>query len=159
MKGIIVVLGSPNSVSGELSEIAINRLSKVMDFYLKNSGFKIICTGGFGPHFNMTKLPHARYAADYLKKKGVPDEDILEYILSSNTIEDVKKVKPVIEVYQPEKLVVITSDFHMKRAAILFEEYIKGKHLIFEEAPSTLDAAALRKLNEHEVKAIKRLNL
>jgi uncharacterized SAM-binding protein YcdF (DUF218 family) len=160
MKGIIVVLGSPNSDSGELGEIAINRLNKARGIYLKNPGFfKIICTGGFGPHFNTTPLPHAYYAAKYLRKKGVPDEDILEGIISRNTIEDAKKAKPVIEFYQPERLVLVTSDFHMQRAAILFEKYIKGRRLFFEAAPSTLSKESQQKLQEHEEKAIKKLNL
>lgn len=157
MKGIIVVLGSPNSESGELSEIALNRLNRTLSFYKINKSYKILCTGGFGQHFNTTSLPHAQYAADYLKRRGVPADDILEYVISSNTVEDALKAKPVVQHYQPQNLVIITSDFHIERASILFSRHLPDHNLIFVEAPSTLDENTLQKLREHEQNAIKKL--
>ena len=158
MKGIIVVLGSPNSDSGELSEIAINRLDRAVNFFMINKNYKILCTGGFGQHFNTTSLPHAKYAADYLQRKGVPEDDILEYIISSNTFEDVLKAKPVVERIDPQNLVIITSDFHMERASILFNKHLQGQNLIFIEVISTLKEECLQKLQEHERSAIKKLS-
>lgn len=158
MKGIIVVLGSPNSDKGELSEIALNRLKRALSFYKTNKEYKILCTGGFGQHFNTTSLPHAKYAADYLKKSGVPPEDILEYVMSSNTVEDALQAKPVVERFQPQNLVIITSDFHIERASILFNRHLPDQNLLFVEAPSTLDENTLQKLKEHERNAIKKLS-
>jgi uncharacterized SAM-binding protein YcdF (DUF218 family) len=156
MKGIIVVLGSPNSDKGELSEIAINRLDRAVDFFKINNNYKILCTGGFGKHFNTTSLPHAKYAADYLKQRGVPAEDILEYVISSNTIEDALKTKHIIQNYNFKNLVVITSDFHIERARILFNRYLQDENLIFIEAISTLDERSLKKLIQHEASALKK---
>lgn len=157
MKGIIVVLGAPNSDKGELSEIATNRLDKVLCFLKMNTGYKILCTGGFGPHFNTTDQPHAKYAADYLKEKGVPPDDILAYVLSNNTLDDVLKTKPLIQSYKPENLIIITSDFHMERASILFKRHLQDHNLIFIEATSTLDETRLSQLLAHERNALKKL--
>lgn len=157
-KGIIVVLGSPNSDKGELSEIAINRLDQVFAFYKINENYKILCTGGFGPHFNTTSLPHAKYAADYLMQRGVQADDILEFVISSNTIEDARKAQAVLQKYQAQNLVVITSDFHIERASIIFNSYLQDQNLIFVEATSTLDENRLEKLIKHERNAIKKLS-
>jgi uncharacterized SAM-binding protein YcdF (DUF218 family) len=157
MQNIIVVLGSSNSDSGELSETAVNRLGKAVEFYNKNKDYGIICTGGFGEHFNTTSFPHAKYAADYLIKNGVPPDNILEYVISSNTIEDALKTKSLIENLQVKNLVIITSDFHMKRAKLLFKKYLNDQNLTFIEARSTLDKDVLEKLKEHEQKAILKL--
>lgn len=157
MQNAIVVLGAPNSDKGELSEMAVNRLDKAIEFYNRNKDYKIICTGGFGEHFNTTSFPHAKYAADYLIKYGVHPDNILEYVISSNTIEDVLKTKSAVENLQVKNLVIITSDFHMQRAKLLFEKHLNDQNLTFIEARSTLDEDVLEKLKEHEKKAILRL--
>lgn len=154
MKGIILVLGAPNSDEGELSEIATNRLDAAIRFYANNPAFNIICTGGFGPHFNTTSTPHAEYAKKYLIKKDVPETAILEYLLSKNTVEDAMLAKPLVEKYNPRNIVVITSDFHMKRASLIFRHVFENYNLIFVEAASTLDIVTLEKLVVHELKAI-----
>ena len=156
MKGIILVLGAPNSDEGILSDIARNRLDSAKKFYLNNPGFNILCTGGFGPHFNTTSTPHAAYAKKYLIENGIPDNSILEYVLSSNTIEDAILAKPLIDKYKPQHLIVITSDFHMRRAALIFTHELKHHNLIFVEAKSTMDPATLERLVAHEQKAIQR---
>ena len=38
--------------------------------------------------FNPTSLPHAYYSKQYLLHKGVKENDFLEFVLSSNTVED-----------------------------------------------------------------------
>jgi len=147
-------LGAPNSAQGQLSIMALNRLQTALRFYRHNQGFKFLCTGGFGPHFNTTNQPHAYYAAQYLTSQGVPTANILPYALSRNTVEDATLVQPLLAQYQPDKVVVVTSDFHMPRAALLFNKYVTNQHILFLEAVSTLDAATLLKLQEHERNAL-----
>jgi uncharacterized SAM-binding protein YcdF (DUF218 family) len=103
MKGIIVVLGSPNSDTGLLSEIALNRLNCAISFYFNNPDYKILCTGGFGTHFNTTQVPHARYAIQYLIENHIDEADITQFALSSNTIEDAILAKSIIDTYKPQK--------------------------------------------------------
>ena len=151
-------MGAPNDAQGQLSQIALDRLQTAVRFYTHNKDYKILCTGGFGPHFNTTSQPHAYYAARYLIAQGIPATDILPYVLSQNTREDAVQAKPLIGQYMPQQLVVITSDFHMPRASLLFNLYFPDQNLLFVEAKSTLDAETLRKLQEHERQAIKALN-
>lgn len=153
---IMIVLGAPNSDTGKLSEMATNRLDTARRFYMHNQDFYICCTGGFGPHFNKTATPHAQYAKQYLVDKGIPEERFLEYVLSSHTMEDALLAKPIIEKYTPGTIVVITSDFHMKRASLFFKHVFEHQNLIFVEAPSTLDMVTMEALMAHELQAIER---
>lgn len=134
--------------------MALNRLQTAFRFYRRNQGFKFLCTGGFGPHFNTTNQPHAYYVAQYLINQGVPTDHILPFVLSRNTVEDATLVQPLLEQYQPDIVVVVTSDFHMPRVALLFNQRITNQNLLFLEAISTLDAATLTTLQEHERNAL-----
>ena len=86
MKGVIILLGAPNDEKGRLSRIARERCEQAILEYRKNSGYKILPTGGFGPHFNVTDKPHGFYSGRYLISRGIPKEDILEGVESSNTL-------------------------------------------------------------------------
>lgn len=73
---IIVVLGSPNSTTGELSTIAKSRLNHCANIY--KTGMRVLCTGGWGEHFNTTETPHSDYAKNYLITKGIPTDNFLD---------------------------------------------------------------------------------
>ncbi|GEO05631.1 hypothetical protein AAE02nite_32950 [Adhaeribacter aerolatus] len=154
MKGIIIVLGAPNDAQGQLSQVALDRLQTAIRFYRHNQDFKFLCTGGFGPHFNTAHQPHAHYAAQYLIAQGVPETDILPYVLSRHTLEDATLAQPVLDRFKPRQVVVITSDFHMQRAALLFNTHVPNQNMLFLEAGSTLDEETLQQLQEHERRAL-----
>jgi hypothetical protein len=56
MSCAIVVLGSPNDENGKLLPIAISRCEKAFSEYVRIGECKILCTGGFGQHSNLTTL-------------------------------------------------------------------------------------------------------
>ena len=64
---VLIVLGSPNSETGDLGQVALDRLEYCFDIFESKDNC-IICTGGFGEHFNTAPLPHADYAIKYLKE-------------------------------------------------------------------------------------------
>tara|TARA_R110000868_G_scaffold328512_1_gene589329 strand:+ start:1322 stop:1549 length:228 start_codon:yes stop_codon:yes gene_type:complete len=68
-KEVLVVLGSPNSPTGALSDISKSRLNFCLENYSEDQ--KVLCTGGWGDYFNTSNKPHADYAKAYLIKKGV----------------------------------------------------------------------------------------
>ena len=94
MVEILVVLGSPNSSKGKLSIMSKERLDFCLERF--NNNMMILCTGGWGSHFNTTKEPHAYYTKNYLIKKGIPEDRFLENALSGNTVEDAVKTKEII---------------------------------------------------------------
>ncbi len=154
MKTIILVLGSTNDEKGNLSIMAQDRLTCAWKIAKENPFIKIICTGGFGERFNPTLKPHSDYAKAYLLRLGLNDEQFLPFSLSTNTIEDFKFAIPILEEYNPECLIVISSDFHMARVKLLAERILLGYSPLFISAKSSLREEDLKPLMEHEKKAI-----
>ena len=155
---ILIVLGAPNSPEGLLSPIAISRLDTCFSIY-QQEGAHILLTGGYGPHFNTTDKPHAWYARQYLKGKGIPSHQILDSVESRNTVEDATLSKPLITTLQPALVTIITSDFHLHRAGLIFcDVYQRIVPLRFIAAPSyTLRLEELQVLMKHESNAIQNL--
>ena len=157
MKQIILTLGAPNDEQGNLSPMAVDRLECTWGLYLHNDNVKVLCTGGFGESFNTTKFPHAYYSKRFLMKKGVKEHDFLDFALTTNTVEDFRLSKPIIEREKPDLLLVVTSDFHMKRVKLLHDLILNYPHVVFVPAKSSLSGGELAPLVLHEELAIRAL--
>ena len=155
MKYIILLLGAPNDEQGRLSQMAQDRIDCAYNLYANNEHMTPIATGLYGQHLHTTNRPHAYYAKQALIKKGVREEDFLPFILSTNTYEDFKISKEIIEKELPDMLIVITSDFHIRRAKLLLDRIINYPHTLFLPAKSNLSEKELLSLIEHEQDAIK----
>ncbi len=154
MKTIIMVLGAPNDEYGHLSAIALDRLYRAYDLSMSNSEARILCTGGQGDHFNITDKPHHYYAKNFLNLKGVAPERFLPGTESRNTIEDFSLSKQTIEEYNPDLLIIITSEFHIKRVQMISEAIIPDINKFFVSVASSLTDAELKPLVEHERNAL-----
>jgi uncharacterized SAM-binding protein YcdF (DUF218 family) len=157
MNGIIIILGSPNDEHGNLSDIAIGRLNRGLREYRKNDGYKILCTGGFGDHFNLTDRPHAEYAIKYLLQKGLGETDLLEIAESRNTEEDALLAKPIVEKHGMKSLIIVSSDFHMKRVKHIFSKIFEGYRLTFCEAKTNFTGHQHKVLKNHEERELKKI--
>jgi uncharacterized SAM-binding protein YcdF (DUF218 family) len=154
---ILIVLGAPNNSRGELSTTAVERAEIAIREYKRRLGCKILLTGGYGKHFNTTQKPHAYYVSKFLISHGVASTDLLEYVESSNTIEDAILSNQILDALDVETLCVITSDFHMERARLIFNHFFQNYDLEFIEAPSRLSPEELKHILLHEKKALRRL--
>ena len=152
--GVIVVLGSPNSPTGELYSVARERCEHALDIYLKNPGMKLLLTGGFGPHFNITPKPHAYYLREFLKTRGIPDEDFIGQVESANTREDAAMTKAFVREHNINNVVVVTSDYHLARAQRIFETAFADLHVTLTFSPSITDRVNcdldIESLEQHE---------
>jgi uncharacterized SAM-binding protein YcdF (DUF218 family) len=157
MDGLIIVLGAPNDASGKLSTIAIERCEQAIREHRQNPGFKFLLTGGYGSHFNVTDKPHAFYTQSFLVAHGIPEEEILGLVESSNTIEDTRLSKPMITRLGVEHIIVVTSDFHVKRARYIFEREFPNVEIIFSGCSTYLPEADLTALKKHEERALEKL--
>lgn len=154
MEGIIVLLGASNDALGQLSSKAVERCQQAILEYNRHPGYKILPTGGYGAHFNETDKPHAYYSTHYLIAHGIPAEDILPPVISSNTVEDVCLARPEIERSGVDRVVVVTSDFHLPRARFLFEREQMGIEITFSGSETHLPAQELASLHAHEESAL-----
>lgn len=157
MKGIIIILGSPNDDEGNLLEMAIGRNKKGVEEYRSHKEYKILLTGGFGATFNKTDKPHAHYAKQFLLKNEIPEDDILEFAESSFTAQDATLSKPIVEKSGVKNLIIITSDFHMGRVKYIFERVFKEYNLTFSEVKTNFSQEEYDKLMESEKEKIERM--
>jgi uncharacterized SAM-binding protein YcdF (DUF218 family) len=151
-KDVIVVLGSPNSNKGELGTIAKSRLDCCLDIYKR--GMFVLCTGGWGEHFNTTETAHAVYAKNYLMQRGIPGAAFLKHALSNNTVDDAVKVRQVISGVTHVNITVITSDYHQERVRIIFNEILSDYPCNIIGVHSNLNKDELNRLVKHEQQAI-----
>ncbi len=152
MKKILVVLGAYNSSDGELDDIAKSRLDRCLELYSK--GTPILCTGGWGSHFNTAPEAHAVYAQRYLLEKGVSEEDLEAPALSKNTVDDAVKIKEIVNKDQQPQLTIITSDYHMVRVRLIFEQILKEMKIKYESVATDMKKEEFQRLINHEREAV-----
>ena len=133
LPGLIVVLGATNSPEGVLSEMAQRRLTLGLDRFQirRSSGWKILLTGGFGTHFNLSPLPHAHYSMKWFLAKSLDVSAFVETALSRNTIEDALLSSKIIRQHGVSEIEIVTSDFHLARARLAFERAMPELRMSF----------------------------
>ncbi len=158
IQGFIIILGSPNSETGELYQPAKERCELALSEYNKLGNYKILCTGGYGNHFNTSSKPHAFYLKNYLIKRGIPENSFVEFAESKNTITDATLSKEIVLKYGVKDIRVITSDYHLNRALFLFKKNYADTdiHLLFsvsktDEKNCEFD---LEEIKQHETKSL-----
>jgi len=156
-ESLIVVLGSPNDERGNLSSIARERLGLAAKEYFGRPSHGILLTGGFGAHFNRSALPHAEHARSFLYSMDVPEAAFTEFALSGNTVEDALLARPIVQRLGAEELVVVTSDYHIARARYIFDRVFPRLEIRYAGATHEAAPADLRRLADHEERALARL--
>jgi uncharacterized SAM-binding protein YcdF (DUF218 family) len=153
MKNAIILLGSPNSSKGRLSKIAIGRAKKCFEIFNPDLDM-ILCTGGFGVHFNTSDKPHAAYLKQYLMRKGIAENVFLPFANSSNTVQDATKSKEILLENDFKKVTIITTEYHLKRVQLIFDEILSGIEKTYIGVPNNMSLKSLQKIEEHEAKAV-----
>jgi len=153
---VIVVLGSPNFPDGTLGPIALDRLQGCLSIF-NSQKHKILCTGGFGAHFNTSPVAHANYLKEFLIQKGVPSTAFLPLALSSNTVEDAVMSKSILEEVEYKDLIIITSEYHVARVEFIFTEILKDFNLNFKSVAHHSIDDVLEPLIQHEKVAMDQL--
>lgn len=92
---------------------------------------------------------------------GILEEAFIEFAKSSNTYEDASFSKPIVLKHCYTNIIVITSDYHIERAKIIFErEYSDSKVKIKFKACNTNEEICeidLTSLKGHEMKTLKKI--
>jgi uncharacterized SAM-binding protein YcdF (DUF218 family) len=99
-----------------------DRLWQTAELYMAGKISKIIISGGDGFNRIDTRIPTENdKSRDFLLKVGVNPEDIIQEKRAVNTHENAKFCKLILSNYN-EKVLVISSAFHLKRAVACFEK-------------------------------------
>ncbi|MCK0114629.1 YdcF family protein [Gelidibacter sp. F63206] len=151
-KEVLIILGSPNSPSGKLSDISLSRLNYCVHHFQPEN--LILCTGGWGAHFNTSEHAHASLAKRYLLENNIPEAVFLDFALSGNTVEDAVKAKEILSKLENIRLTIITSDYHVDRVKLIFNEILETYTMDFIGVKSNLDTDVFEALDQHEKSAI-----
>lgn len=154
LDGIIVLLGAPNEPDGTLSSIAIERCEQALVEHSDNPDFSILPTGGFGEHFNISPHPHGYFTTRYLINRGISSTQILPVAESKYTEQDATHSRVILRDYSFAEIVLVTSDFHMKRASYFFTREFPHVPIRTSASTTLLPAAELDRLTAHEKTAL-----
>ena len=122
-----IVLGA--AVWGEqVSALLANRLRRAVYFHEQNPYAYIVVSGGQGEG----DITEAEAMRRFLTERGVPDELIIKEDRSTNTYENIKFSKQLLdELFEHEyRVVIITNDFHIYRSvAMARRQGMEATHL------------------------------
>nr|WP_010680975.1 YdcF family protein [Acetivibrio cellulolyticus] len=119
----VVVLGAGLDSRDKPSGPLRLRLDKCIDYVSKNPFVKIIVSGGQG--FD-EEVSEAFAMKEYLVSNGVNQKNIIMEEQSTNTLENIKNTKALIENLPDEKsnnVLIVTNRFHLFRAKMLAERF------------------------------------
>jgi uncharacterized SAM-binding protein YcdF (DUF218 family) len=116
----VVVLGSGLTSGYQVPPLLASRLEQGRGLYVcqaaRGNPPVLITSGGQGPR---ERLPEARAMADYLIQRGIPADRIEREERSRNTEQNLRFSKAIMQERIPGyRCVVVTSNFHVLRAAI-----------------------------------------
>jgi|GEM_PF-1940715 len=117
----IVVIGHANDLKGVLSPIAVERISKGIELFIAGRAPYILLTSGRGQDFNPTAKPHSEWAKqELLKRLPLTPSRIFTESTSKSTIENAVFTKQIIDKNKWQKIIVVTSGYHIPRTRMIF---------------------------------------
>lgn len=128
-RNAIVVLGAGNTLIFATGEVtppisAGNRLVESYSLYreCKHTGndCKLIVSGGDASHVGKSE---AVVYGDALLRMGVDRQDLMLETRSMSTWQNAQFVQPMLKTYAPQRVVLVTSAMHMRRAQKAFEHF------------------------------------
>ena len=119
MIDVVVVLGdSVDSKKGN-SEDQRKRVDQgILLFHTKKAKFLLFC-GGFGRHFNTTKISLAKHMKQFAVEKGVLGRNILLENKSFNTIENLIFAQNILNTRKFKRILIVSSDWHIARVKLI----------------------------------------
>ena len=117
----IIVLGAGLKGNCDLGMFLRIRMEKAIELYQQKKATKIILTGG--PQWVDRFCIEAEAMRQFALAKNIPDESIITENLARNTYENAYYSAALMQQTGMRSAIIVTSDFHSKRANIIFEQY------------------------------------
>jgi uncharacterized SAM-binding protein YcdF (DUF218 family) len=109
-----------------------DRIEYAVDLFLEGSAKQMMITGGV---FDGT-ISNASFMANYAISKGIGEESIILEHEASNTFENALFTKNLFQ-KSPQSIMLITSDYHQKRAFLTFQDVYPETIILNAPAPSS----------------------
>jgi uncharacterized SAM-binding protein YcdF (DUF218 family) len=121
----IVVFGAAQ-YNGRPSPVLRARLDHAADLYDDDVAGVIVVTGGSQPGDRYTE---ASASADYLARKGIPQEDILRENAGTNSWQSMASAANFLKRQGKEQVILVTDPFHAARVQAMAEELGLDAHV------------------------------
>ncbi len=122
---IVVLGGMINTVSQFPERVELtgsaDRLTDSILLFKAGKGKYVLFTGGSGIVFEQ-ESKEASFAKQFLVSFGIPEEKILLESESRNTFENGLYSKKILEEKKLNRIILVTSAFHMKRSVTIFRK-------------------------------------
>lgn len=142
----LVVLGRGTDPDGSLPQLAKQRVERAAELFAWQTAPRIIFSGRCSLMTDdIPPVTEARAMADYAIELGLPPEALLVEEKSRDTIGNAYFVlRDHLEPNDWTSVRVVTSDFHIQRAAWVFQKVLGvGYDVSFSAAPSELDHSTI----------------
>ncbi len=113
------------------------RTVKAVEMYKSNRVKKLVFMGGGYGDSNASNdhIPESHQMRDYAIELGVNPEDIIVEDKSTNTKENVVFTLKILNLTNEDTVMLITSEFHLKRCKAIMQKQLPGIHTILVKAP------------------------
>ncbi len=147
----IVVLGKGMERDNQLTSFGKESTKVAVDLFELGYSGKVIFSGGIGRWNKGRGITEAEAMKDYAKKSGMPGENIYTEAQSRDTVENAGYTKEILERMGAKKVVVVTTDFHIDRAAYIFDRLLGDEF----EKPYYVSVESGLKSNEYRSRSRK----
>jgi uncharacterized SAM-binding protein YcdF (DUF218 family) len=117
-----IIVHGAGLINGNVSPLLAKRVDKAIEFYNSRKEArtppKLLMSGGQGPD---ESRPEAEAMAEYARGKGISESDILLESQSTNTLENMRFAKQIMEMDSKNKsfrAIYSTSNYHLLRTGI-----------------------------------------
>ena len=122
MADAIVVLGGRLNDDGTLRPVLRSRVEKAVELFKQGVAPVVIMSGKWTDQLKKDPVKtEARAMKEYAEELWVPEHAILVEEQSQNTIGNAYYTKKILAKRAWKDIVVVTSDFHLKRSLYLFK--------------------------------------
>ena len=108
----ILILGAYVFPDGSVSHMLNDRLTIGYELYAHGKAPKVIVSGDHG----RKDYDEVNAMKDFLKNKGIPEEDIFMDHAGFNTYDSMYRAR---DIFQVERLIIVTQEYHLKRAVFI----------------------------------------
>ncbi len=138
----IIVLGGGLTADCKLAASLQARMDKGIELYRKSYATRMILTGGL--QLNSDGCFEAEAMRAYALQQNVPAEVLIKESKALNTYQNAYHSATIMKMRSMKSALIVTSDFHLKRANLIFEQY----NIDYQMVPSANQSNGRQKYSE-----------
>lgn len=145
----IVVFAGGVGESGQAGQGYEERVLHAIDLYKKHFAKKLIFSSGYVYAFQETDVMKVLALS-----LGVPEKDIILEKRATNTFQNIKYTKEIMEEHIWNSALVVSSPYHMRRVELVYKKVAPGIKISLTPVPNSLFYGNEKKVEVKHLKAV-----